>query len=246
MSKKFSVAMIVAGLASLGVSGMAMANPTLTITAPNATPLVYASPTSFFVKDGFTVGDLTGTTTGTSVYGSGSTNSEISFASINLKNNGSSTEKFTIDITDPAFTANGTLNNETYTAVETFGGEVSNGTADMTFTTTASSSVNSSAATVVQTQTITGTSLGAASFGTPQGSSSPTLVLSPGQSFTIDSNLTFTLTPGTSVSLNVGNLNDNGYSEVIPTGNVTPEPTSAAIAMGGMLPLFFLKRRKMS
>ena len=245
MSKKFSVAMIVAGLASLGVSGMAMANPTLTITAPNATPLVYASPTSFFVKDGFHVGDLSGTTTGTSVYGSGSTNSEISFASIDLKNNGSSTETFTIDITDPAFTANGTLNNETYTAVETFGGEVLGGTSDMTFTTTASSSVNSSVATVVQTQAITGTSKGA-SFGTPQGTSNPTLVLSPGQSFTIDSNLTFTLTPGATVSLNVGSLNDNGYSEVIPTGNVTPEPTSAAIAMGGMLPLFFLKRRKMS
>lgn len=243
MSKKFSVAMIVAGLVALGGSGMAMANPTLTITAPNATPLVYASPSSFFVKDGFTVGDLTGTTTGSSVYGSGSTNSEISFASINLKNNGSSTETFTIDITDPSFTANGTLNNELYTAVETFGGEVSNGTADMTFVTTASSSVNSSVATVSQTQDITGTSTGA-SFGTAQGTSAPTLILSPGQSFTIDSNLTFTLTPNATVSLNVGNLNDNGYSEVIPTGNVTPEPTSAAIAMGGMLPLFFLKRRK--
>jgi hypothetical protein len=245
MSKKFSVAMIVAGLAALGGSGMAMANPTLTITTPNQT---VSTPyqVNLFTDVGFSVGDLSGTTTGLSTYGNASSPNEITFASIALTNNSKTqTETFSIDITDPGFTANGTLNNELYTAIETFGGEVSNGTSDMTFTTTASTPANASVATIVQTQNITGGTNGTP-FGTPQGTSRPTLVLSPGQAFTIDSNFAFTLTPGATVSVGLGQLNDNGFSEVIPTGQVTPEPTSAAIAMGGMLPLFFLKRRRTS
>lgn len=244
MSKKLT-GFLIAGVVAALAPAAAQALPTLTITAPGASPYVQPSTSSSVFDFNFNVGNLSGSTTGSSIYGSGSTNNEITFASIDLKNNGSQTETFSIDITDPGFSANGSLTNELYTAAETFGGEIQSGSSTITLTTTATpnSAGNTSSAQVVQSLSVTGSSSGYA-FGTKQATSAPTLVLSPGDSFTIDSNFAFTMTAGASVTINLGTLNDNGYSEVIPTGTQTPEPASAALAMGGVLPLFFLKKRR--
>ncbi len=237
MINKLSIAVLLLGAGVAVAPAVAHASPILTITGPagaiGPTPLsgVYTIPSGQ---------DISGSIAGASIPSASNTGiNEISFASINITNTTSSQQSYTIDVSDNSFTANGSLSNELYQAIETFGGEVNTGTADMTFTTTAFT--NSSSASVTQTENITA-GTGGTSFGTGQGTSAPTLVLSPGDQYTIDSSMQFTLTAG--ASLELSQLNYNGYSGTIPTGTTTPEPQSAALALGGMLPLFFVKRRK--
>jgi hypothetical protein len=237
MMKKLSIATLMVGAAVAIAPAVAQATPILTIITPTTT--ITGVPLSVYSIPSGT--DLSGTITGVSVPSSSPSGiNEIAFASINLTNTTASKQTYTIDVVDNSFKANGPLAHELYDAIETFGGEVNTGTADMTFSTTAFVP-NGSSATVTQTENVTA-GTGGASFGTGQATSSPTLELSPGDTYTINSSMTFTLSAGASV--NLSQLNYNGYSGTVPTGTVAPEPQAAALAMGGMLPLFFLKRRR--
>lgn len=244
---KLSMALILASAAAVIMPAVANASPELTvsITTPTAGTVTQTFPSgSIFNTNQFTIGDLTGLLTGQSQYATATEPNAITFASIDVTNTSSTTsETFTIDIMDNGFTANGTKNNELYQAIQTFGGEIIGGTTTMTLTTTATPTdlTNFSSATISQTTTQTGGTAGTA-FGLPQGTSPSSLVLSPGAGFAIDSKMTFSLTPGATAVL--GQLNYNGYSEVLPTGTVAPEPAAAGLAFLGALPLFFLKRRK--
>ncbi len=243
---KLSMALILAGTAAVIMPAVVNANSELevSITTPTAGTVTQTFPSgSIFNTNQFTTGDLSGLLVGQSQYATASEPNALTFASIDVTNSGTAPETFTVDIMDNGFTANGTSNNESYQAIQTFGGEIVSGTAIMTLTTTATptDTANGSSAVVTQTTTETGGTMGTA-FGLGQATSAASLLLSPGAGFKIDSHMTFNLTPGTTAVL--GELNYNGYSEVLPTGTVTPEPAAAGLTLLGALPLFFLKRRK--
>jgi hypothetical protein len=167
------------------------------------------------------------------------TNNNINANGINITNTTGSAQTLTVDIQDNGFTANGPLSNELYYAQESFGGEIAAGSASFVFTTTATpDTANGTSAQVVYSSGTYTTN--SSPFAVPAQTSSNHVVLSPGDLFTIDSKMVVTLSANASVDL----LNDNTISSVVPTGTSTPEPASAALAMTGLLPMFFLRRRK--
>lgn len=253
MKKLITTATFLSIAALAAVPAAVQATPELTVTIGSNTPQTFTSGGSFSIQNANSNGVTVSVEGASGVSNSLTTNNNINANGINILNTTGSTQTLTVDIQDNGFTANGPLNNELYRAQESFGGEIGAGSASFVFTTTATpDTANGTSAQVVYSSgsytTTTAesnanpyaSSTAAGTFAIPAQTSGNTLVLSPGNLFTIDSKMVVTLSANASVDL----LNDNTISSVVPSGTSTPEPASAALAMTGLLPMFFLRRRK--
>ncbi|MGC8560044.1 MAG: hypothetical protein ACP5O1_05125 [Phycisphaerae bacterium] len=253
MKKLLTTATFLSIAAMAAVPAAVQATPELTVTIGSNTSQTFTSGSSFSIQNAQNNGVTVSVQGASDISSTATSNNNINANGINILNTTGSTQTLTIDIQDTGFTANGSLNNELYYAQESFGGEIAAGSASFVFTTTATpDTANGTSAQVVYssgTYTTTSTSTkptttpyatGGGTFAVPAQTSSSSLVLSPGNLFTIDSHMVVTLSANASVDL----LNDNTISTVVPTGTSTPEPASAALAMTGLVPMFFLRRRK--
>jgi len=242
MKMKLTMATWIAGAALAVAPCVVQATPELTLTIGANAPQTFTSGSSFGAQNVSSNGVTVNVSGASNIASASGTDNNINANSINVTNTTGSTQTLAIDIQDTGFIANGTLNNELYNAQESFGGEIALGTASFVFTTTATPNnpANHSSATVSYSSQTYSTS--STPFSVPDQTSANTLVLSPGDGFTIDSNMVITLSANASANLDI--LNDNTISTVVPTGTATPEPASAGLAMAGLLPMFFLRRRK--
>ena len=241
MKKLITTATFLSIAALAAVPAAVQATPELTVTIGSNTPQTFTSGGSFSIQNADSNGVTVSVQGASDISNSLTTNNNINANGINILNTTGSTQTLTVDIQDNGFTANGPLNNELYSAQESFGGEIAAGSASFVFTTTATpDTANGTSAQVVYSSGTYTTNSG--TFAVPAQTSSNRVVLSPGDLFTIDSKMVVTLSANASVSLDL--LNDNTISSVVPTGTSTPEPASAALAMTGLLPMFFLRRRK--
>lgn len=237
---KMTMVVLLAGAALAAAPCLVQASTQLTLTVGSNTPQTFPSGGSFSVQNASSNGVTVSISGASNIASTSATNNNINANSIDIENSTGSTQTLAIDILDNGFTANGSLPNELYNAQESFGGEIAAGSASFVFTTTAASLTNSSSAQVVYSSGSYTTS--STPFAVPAQTSGNTLILSPGDPFSIDSNMVVTLTANSSVSLDI--LNDNTISTVVPTGTVVPEPAAAGLAMVGLLPMFFLRRRR--
>ncbi len=242
MKIKLTMAVLLAGAVMAAAPCAVQATPELTVTIGANSPQVFTSGGAFNIQNANSNSVTVSVSGASNVYSTSAGDNNINANSINVTNTTGSTQTLTIDIQDTGFIANGTLNNELYNAQESFGGEIAAGTGQFVFTTTATPNdpANHSSAQIAYSSATYSTS--SSPFAVGDQTSANSLVLSPGAGFTIDSKMVITLSANAVANLDI--LNDNTISTVAPTGTVAPEPAAAGLAMAGLLPMFFLRRRK--
>ena len=237
MRKLITTATFLSIAAMAVVPAAVQATPELTVTIGSNAPQTFTSGGSFSIQNASSNGVTVSVGGASNISNSSASNNNINANSLNITNTTGSQQTLVIDIADTGFTANGSLNNELYSAQESFGGEIGAGSASFVFTTTATPDTANGTSAQIAYSSGTYTT---GDFAVGAQTSANTLVLSPGDLFTIDSHMAITLSGNTTIDL----LNDNVISTVVPSGTATPEPASAALAMAGILPMFFLRRRK--
>ncbi|MGC8559966.1 MAG: hypothetical protein ACP5O1_04730 [Phycisphaerae bacterium] len=229
----------IAAMAAVPAAVQAM--PELTVTIGTSNPQTFNSGTSFQLQNASSNGVTVNVAGASSVYSNLSGGNSINANAVNITNTTGMTQTLAIDIRDTGFVASGSLSNELYNAQESFGGEIGAGAATFVFTTTATPDTSNGSS--AQISYSSGTyNASSTPFSVGAKVSANTLVLSPGDLFTIDSKVVLTLSANAVANFDM--LNDNTISTVVPTGIATPEPASSALAMAGIVPLFFVRRRK--
>ncbi len=239
--KMITAAAFVAIAAMAAIPATVQALPELTVTIGSNNPEIFSSGSSFQLQNASSNGVTVNVSGASNVYTNTSGSDNINTNSVNITNTTGSTQVLAINVQDTGFVATGSPGSHLYSARESFGGEIAAGSAKFVFTTTATpdTSNGSSASVVYSSGTYTAAS---SPFSVGAQTSANTLLLSTGDEFTIDSNMLIMLSSNASANFDIAN--DNTISEVVSSGAATPEPASSALAMAGMVPLFFVRRRK--
>ncbi len=239
--KMITAGAFVAIAAMAAIPATVQALPELTVTIGSSNPQIFSSGSSFQLQNASSNGVTVNVAGASSIYSKLSGGNSINANAVNITNTTGRTQTLAIDIRDTGFVASGSLSSELYNAQESFGGEIGAGAATFVFTTTATPDTSNGSS--AQISYSSGTyNASSTPFSVGAKASASTLVLSPGDLFTIDSKVVLTLSANAVANFDM--LNDNTISTVVPTGIATPEPASSALAMAGVVPLFFVRRRK--